>query len=48
MGEQVVTLDVEQFGFNVVVEIFEQKVISFLKKDEVEGVGCFDDIPFGD
>lgn len=44
MGEQVVAAGVEQRGFDVVVQVFEQEVIAALDEAKFEVVGCLDDI----
>ena len=44
MGEQVVAVGVEQRGFDVVVQVFEQEVIAALDESKVEVAGCLDDI----
>ena len=44
MGEQVIAVDVEQCGFDVVVQIFEQEVITALDEAEVEVGRCLDEI----
>lgn len=44
MGEKVAAAGVEQRGFDVVVQVFEQEVIAALDKAKVEAVGCIDHI----
>lgn len=44
MGEQVAAAGVEQRGFDVAVQVFEQEVIAALDQAKVEVVGCIDHI----
>ena len=48
MGEQLVAVDVEQRGFDVVVQVCEQQVIALLDEGEVVLFGSSDDIAIGD
>ena len=44
MGEQVIAVDVQQCGFDVVVQVFDKEVIAALDEAQVEVVGCLDHI----
>ena len=44
MGEQVIAVDVQQCGFDVVVQVLEQEVIAALDEAKLEVVGCLDHI----
>ena len=44
MCDQVIAVDVQQRGFDVVLQVFEQEVIAALDQAKVEVVGCLDDI----
>ena len=48
MLEEVVLVDIEDGGFDVVVVVFEQQVFTLLNKLKVELVGCIDDIAIAD
>ena len=43
-GDEVVAIDVEECGFDFVVQVFEQEVIAALDEAKVEVVGCLDHI----
>ena len=46
--EQVVSVDVNDGGFDIVFIVFEQKVITALNELGFDVVGCIDDIAIGD
>ena len=48
MGEEIVAVDVEDGGFDVVCVVFELEIFSLLDELKVEAVGCLDDIAIVD
>ena len=48
IGDEIVAIDVEEPGFDVVVLVFEQEVIAALDEAKVAVVGCLDDIAIVD
>ena len=48
MCQEIVAVGVEQRGFDVVVQIFEQEVITALDDTNVEVCRCLDDIAIVD
>ena len=48
IGDEIVAIDVEEPGFDVVVLVFEQEVIAALDEAKVEVVGSFDEIAISD
>ena len=44
MCDQLISIDVQQRGFDVVLQVFEQEVIAALDEAKVEVVGCLDDV----
>ena len=48
MCDQLISIDVQQRGFDVVLQVFEQEVIAALDEAKVEVVGCLDDVAIRD